>query len=90
MILAFINGCCSIQYQQQHKLLMFHAIALVVEMICFIQNLNLVLPHCFFLNALQTFLIMFQDKFFLKWENLSWYRIYSLEKWLDIVGSKQL
>ena len=34
---------------------MLHAITLVVEMFYFIQNLNVLLPHCFLLNILQSF-----------------------------------
>ena len=45
----------AVVFNINNKSLMLYAIALVVEMIYFIQKLNLVLPHCFLLNILQSF-----------------------------------
>ena len=49
-VLDFINGCCGINYGEQSDNLMLFTIAVAVEMIYFIRNLNVVLPHCFIIN----------------------------------------
>ena len=54
-VLGFINGCCGINYREQSDSLMLFTIAVAVEMIYFIRNLNLVLLHCFIINLLQSF-----------------------------------
>ena len=55
VLLGFINGCCGINYREQSDSLMLFTIAVAVEMIYFIRNLNLVLLHCFIINLLQSF-----------------------------------
>ena len=55
MLLSFINGCCNIEYSEQNNKLMLFTISILVEIFYFIRNLNLVLPHCFLVNLLQSF-----------------------------------
>ena len=55
LLLSFINGCCNIEYQSQYKSLILFSVSVAVEVIYFIRNLNLVLPHCFLLNLMQSF-----------------------------------
>ena len=45
LVLGFINGCCGINYREQSDNLILFTVAVAVEMIYFIRNLNLVLPH---------------------------------------------
>ena len=53
VLLSFINGCCNIKYQDQKDASLLYIIAVVVEMIYYIRNLNLVQPHCFLMNLLE-------------------------------------
>ena len=55
LLLSFINGCCAYQWEEQNKSLTLFTISVAVEMIYFLRNMNLVLPHCFLLNLLQSF-----------------------------------
>ena len=54
-LLTFINGFVNFDYRNQSNKQLLLAIAIVVEMVYFICNLNLVLPHCFLINLLQSF-----------------------------------
>ena len=54
LVLSFINGCCKVAYQGQIENQTLFAISVAVEIIYFICNFNLVLPHCFLLNLLQS------------------------------------
>ena len=55
LVLQFINGCCNINYEDQTNTTTLFTIATALEMIYFIRNINLVLPHCFLVNLLQSF-----------------------------------
>ena len=55
VVLQFINGCCNINYKDQTNTTTLFTIAIALEMIYFIRNINLVLPHCFLVNLLQSF-----------------------------------
>ena len=55
MMLQFLNGCCNVDYEDQTNMATLFAIAVALEMIYFIRNFNLVLPHCFAVNLLRSF-----------------------------------
>ena len=55
MALQFLNGCCNVNYEDHTNTATLFAIAVTVEMIYFIRNFNLVLPHYFVVNLLESF-----------------------------------
>ena len=55
LILEFLSGCCNVDYKEQSNNIMLFTIAVTIEMIYFIHNLNLILPYCFLINLLQSF-----------------------------------
>ena len=55
VLLSLINGCCDTKYQNQKDASLLDVIAVAVEIIYCIRNLNLVLPHCFLMNHLENF-----------------------------------
>ena len=55
LILEFLSGCCNVDYKEQSNNIMLFTIAVTIEMIYFIRNLNLILPYCFLINLLQSF-----------------------------------
>jgi len=52
LLLRFLDGCINIQYNMQTNATTLYAIAVTVEMIYFLWNLNLILPHCFLINLI--------------------------------------
>ena len=90
LLLSFINGCCNLEYEMQSKSIMSFSIAVTLEMIYFIRNLNLVLPHCFLLNLMQSFVSGSKTVSALngKISPSGGYTTY--KKWLDKKGSEAL
>ena len=55
LLMAFICGSSNIEFENQTTAPFLYAMAVAVEMIYFLRNLNLILPHCFMLNLIQSF-----------------------------------
>ena len=55
LLLSFLNGCVNFDYQVQDNPTTLYAVAVAVEMIYYLRNLNLVLPHLFLVNLIQSF-----------------------------------
>ena len=60
LLMALLNGCWSktsseFDFRAQSNTPLLFSVALAVEMIYFIRNLNLILPHSFLINLVQMF-----------------------------------
>ena len=55
LLLSFICGAVDINFEEQTNRSFLYAIAVTIEMMYFLRNLNLILPHCFMLNLVQSF-----------------------------------
>ena len=89
MVLQFLNGCCNINYEDQTNTTLF-AIAVTVEMIYFIQNFNLVLPHCFVVNLLQGFVSGSKTVSTVNGKVTPRASYSTYKKWLNVKGDKIL
>ena len=55
LLLSFICGAVDLDFEKQTHPSFLYAIAVTVEMVYFLRNLNLILPHCFLINLVQSF-----------------------------------
>ena len=55
LLMAFIDGCVNFRYNEANSTVLLFAYAVTIEMVYYLRNLNLVLPHCFLINLLQSF-----------------------------------
>ena len=55
LLISFINGTVNFNIEDQHNTVILFAFAVALEMIYYLRNLNLILPHCFLTNILQCF-----------------------------------
>ena len=53
--MEFLSACCNVDHKERANN-MFFTIAVAIKMIRFIRNLNLILPYCFLINLLQSFI----------------------------------
>ena len=90
LVLDFINGCCGINYREQSDNLMLFTIAVAVEMIYFIRNLNLVLPHCFIINLWQSFVSGFKKVSTLNGKVTAGARYTAYKSWVLNFGSNKI
>ena len=56
LVLSFICGAAQIQIAEQSNTTFLYAIAVTVEMIYLLRNQNVILPHCFMMNLVQSFI----------------------------------
>ena len=55
LLTSFLNGCINYNYQKLTNKTLLYAIAVSIEMVYYLRNTNLILPHCFLLNLTQMF-----------------------------------
>ena len=90
MMLQFLNGCCNVDYEDQTNMATLFAIAVALEMIYFIRNFNLVLPHCFAVNLLRSFTSGSKTVSTLNGKVTPGARYSTYKKWLNAKGDKVL
>ena len=90
MVLQFLNGCCNTNYEDQTNTATLFAIAVTVEMIYFIRNFNLVLPHCFVVNLLQSFVSGSKTISTVNGKVTPGASYSTYKKWLNVKGDKVL
>ena len=56
LLLEFINGAIKFDYKSQDNSVLLYSLAMTVEMIYYLRNNNLILPHCFMANLVQSFI----------------------------------
>ena len=84
-VLQFINGCCNINYKDQTTTTLF-TIATALEMIYFTRNINLVLPHCFLVNLLQSFVSGSKTVWTLNGKVTLGSSYFTYKKWVNVKG----
>jgi hypothetical protein len=56
LILDFLTGSIKWNYENQDNSVVLYSLAIVVESIYHLRNMNLILPHCFLTNLVQSFI----------------------------------
>ena len=56
LLLDFITGAINFDYTKQDNSLVLYSLAVVVETVYLLRNMNLILPHCFLANLVQSFI----------------------------------
>ena len=55
LVVSFICACANIQIEDQKNKNFIYAVAVAVEIIYYLRDLNIILPHCFLINLVQSF-----------------------------------
>ena len=90
LLLSFIDGCSNLFYQKQTNATTLYAVAVTVEMIYFLRNFNLVLPHCFLINLIQSFVSGSKTVSTLNGKVTPSCGYTTYKKWLDVQGKDEV
>jgi len=90
LLLEFICGAINIEFEQQSSPSFLYAIAVTIEMVYFLKNLNLVLPHCFMINLLQSFTSGLKTVTNMNWKCAPGASYTTYKTWLNEQGKDSL
>ena len=90
LVISFICACANIRIEDQINENFIYAVAVALEMIYYLRDLNIILPHCFLINLVQIFLSASKTVSVLNGKVTPSCCYKSYKNWLELKGSYKL